>query len=69
MKYNAISLALLTSLTLPAGVANANAVPDDEDIEKLTVSGERLNNYLYENHLTISNLSCKKPAQPRPALG
>ena len=56
MKYNAISLALLTSLTLPAGVANANAVPDDEDIEKLTVSGERLNNYLYEKADSLSRL-------------
>ena len=56
MKYNAISLALLTSIALPAGVANAKAVPDDEDIEKLTVSGERLNNYLYEKADSLSRL-------------
>lgn len=48
MKYNVISFVLFIFIVLLVGVVNVKVVFDDEVIEKFIVSGECLNNYLYE---------------------
>lgn len=54
MKLSPLNIALLSVFTLPATSALATAVPDD--IEKLTVNGERLNSYLYKKADNLSRL-------------
>ncbi|NVK54312.1 MAG: TonB-dependent siderophore receptor [Alteromonadaceae bacterium] len=56
MKYHAIYLGLASALTLTSSLAVANATPDDKDIEKLTVSGDRMSGYLYKKADDVSRL-------------
>ncbi|MDC8829659.1 TonB-dependent siderophore receptor [Alteromonas gilva] len=56
MKYHAIYFGLASALILTPSLAIAQSTPDDKDIEKLTVSGDRMSGYLYKKADDVSRL-------------